>query len=278
MTADMAFTPAPVLAQRVLTVDESGAFVSPGGAGGGDANSANQETAIGHLEDHTSLLGQIDGRVDGLEAAVGVISDTAVITDANGTLSAKLRGLIVLMLTQNGHLDGLETLVTSSNTKLDTLNTRGFTVHSAVEITRPANTTAYAAKDAIADTGPTILTFTGCARTNGGSGYITKARLMTDQAANVAAYRLHLYDATLSAVADNAAQTVLYANRASYIGYIDFPAASTDGSDTANSQSTQAPLPFVASGTSLFGMLETLTAFTPASGQKFYIQLGIEQN
>lgn len=153
-------------------------------------------------------------------------------------------------------------------------------VHSAVEIIRPANTTAYATKDAISDsaTSPTILTFINCARSSGGSGYITKARMMTDQAANTSAFRLHLYDATLSGVNDNAAQTVLYTNRASYQGYIDFPYAATDGSDTATSQATQPPFPFVASGTSLFGMLETINGFTPASGQKFYIQLGIDQN
>lgn len=156
----------------------------------------------------------------------------------------------------------------------------GYTVRSSATITRPGDTTAYAAKDAISSStsAPAILTFASCARTSGGSGYVTGARLVTNQAANVSAYRLHLYDATLSAVNDNAAQTVLETNWASYLGYIDLPAAGTDGSDSAISQSTQAPLPFVAAGTSLFGMLETITGFTPANAQHFRIDLGIEQN
>lgn len=257
----------PQSAMHVMTVDESGAYVAPGGGegGGGDASAANQVT-------QTALLTEIETAVDGLETLV------AATNTALGTI--------------DGRVDGLETAVAATNTKLDTAIghldgvesglalIHGWTVQSAVEITRPANTTAYTAKDAIADltSGATILTFANCARSAGGSGYVTKARLQTDQAANVSAYRLHLYDATLTSVVDNAPMTVLYANRASYLGYIDFPAASTDGSDTATSQSTDKPLPFVAVGTSLFGMLETITGFTPASGQKFYVQLGIEQN
>ncbi len=159
-------------------------------------------------------------------------------------------------------------------------STGGYTARSSVEITRPANTTAYAARDAISSStsAPAILEFTGCARVSAGSGYVVGARLQTDQAANVAAYRLHLYDATQTAINDNSAQTVLYANRVSYLGYLDFGAAGTDGSDTALAQSIDRPFPFVAAGTSLFGMLETLSAFTPASGQKFYLRLYVEQN
>lgn len=211
---------------------------------------------------------QVEGYVDGLESVLGTTADAATSSAQNGSLSAKLRGLLAT-----------EEAIAGSVGNLDTV--RGYVALSAVEITRPADTTAYAAKDAISNStsAPTILTFTGCARTAGQGGYVTKARLQTDQAANVSAYRLHLYNATLSAVNDNAAQTVLYANRASYLGYIDFPAASTDGSDTANSLSTQAVFPYVTSGsTSLFGMLETITGFTPASGQKFYVQLTCDQN
>lgn len=230
------------------------------------------ETLVGSTN---TALATIDGHVDGLETVEGTTADAAVTTDAAGTISAKLRGLIVLLAAMSAKLPAA--LDASGGLKVQA---GGYTVQSVASITRPADTTAYAAKDAIADltSGATILTFANCARTSGGSGYVTKARLQTDQAANVSAYRLHLYDATLTAVVDNAAQTVLYANRASYLGYIDFPAAATDGSDTAVSQSTQAPLPFVAAGTSLFGMLETITGFTPANAQKFYIQLGIEQN
>lgn len=158
----------------------------------------------------------------------------------------------------------------------------GYTALSAAEFTRPADATAYAVSDAVADstTAPTVLTFANCARSSGGSGYVVRARLMTDQSTNVAAYRLHLFRATVTAVNDNSPQTTLIANRANYLGYIDFPAATTEGtgSDAANTQNLDTRLAFVATGTSLFGLLQTKTAFTPASGQRFYVELGIEQN
>lgn len=158
----------------------------------------------------------------------------------------------------------------------------GYTVLSAVDFTRPADTTAYAVSDAIADStsAPTVLTFANCARSSGGSGYVTRARVMTDQSANVAAYRLHLFRATVTAINDNAALTTLIANRSNYLGYIDLPTAGTEGSgsDAANTQNLDTRLAFVATGTSLFGLLQTKTAFTPASGQRFYVELGIEQN
>ena len=56
-------------------------------------------------------------------------------------------------------------------------------VRKSVSFTRPADTTAYAANDAIADStsAPTLLSFADCANANGGQGYIVKTRLLTNQ-------------------------------------------------------------------------------------------------
>jgi hypothetical protein len=154
----------------------------------------------------------------------------------------------------------------------------------AVTLTRPADTTAYAAKDAVSDStsAPTVLTFADLARVNAGSGYIVKARLMTNQSTNTARFRLHLYHTTPTAINDNAAHTLLWANRANHIGYVDFAAAQTEGtgSDAANSQNDTVRMPFVcASGSrAVYGLLETLDAFTPASGQVIYIELTADLN
>lgn len=154
----------------------------------------------------------------------------------------------------------------------------------AATITRPADTTAYAAKDAVADStsAPTVLTFSKIARLPGSSGYIVKARLMTNQSTNTARFRLHLYHTAPTAINDNAAHTLLWANRANRVGYIDFPAAQTEGtgSDAANSQNDTVRMPFVCASASrhLYGLLETLDAFTPASGQIIYIELTADQN
>lgn len=155
---------------------------------------------------------------------------------------------------------------------------------SAVTLTRPSNTDAYAAKDAVSNStsAPTVLTFAAAARVNGGSGYITRVRLMTNQSANVARFRLHLYHTAPTPINDNAACTLLWANRANRIGYIDLPACQTEGtgSDAANAQNDTVRLPFIcgASAQAIYGLFETLDAFTPASGQVFYLELMIDQN
>jgi hypothetical protein len=129
---------------------------------------------------------------------------------------------------------------------------------------------------------PTVLTFADLARVNAGSGYIVKARLLTNQSTNVARFRLHLFHTAPTAIADNAAHAILWANRANRIGYIDFPACQTEGtgSDAANSQEATVRLPFVCAAASraVYGLLETLDAFTPASGQVIYIEITPDQN
>jgi hypothetical protein len=151
-------------------------------------------------------------------------------------------------------------------------------------ITRPADTTAYAALDAVSDStsAPAALTFASACRINAGSGTVVKARLMTDQSTNTASFRLHLFSASPTPVNDNAAYTLLWASRTSYLGYVDFDPAATEGtgSDAAMSQNTDVRLPFVcgAAATSIYGLLETLSAFTPASGQNVHLEVTVAQN
>lgn len=153
----------------------------------------------------------------------------------------------------------------------------------AATFTRPSDTTAYAAKDAVSNStsSPTILTFTSMARISGGSGYITKARLYTNQSTNVSLFRLHLYNSSITAINDNAAFTILDTNAATHVGAIDFPVLQTEGSgsDVAYGVNSSIYIPFVTSGSAnLFGLLEVLTAFTPASAQTFKIYLSATQN
>lgn len=159
----------------------------------------------------------------------------------------------------------------------------GKTVTVGVERTRPADTTAYAALDAVADstTTPTSITFAGMSRVASGSGYITKARIVTDQSANVAQFRLWLFNAAPNTLQnDNAAYLIKYADKLTCIGYIDFPACSTEaGSDSAQALNDNLRLAYTADASSqLLGVLQTRTAFTPANAQKIYIVLVAEQN
>src|SRR5262245_34998777 len=101
----------------------------------------------------------------------------------------------------------------------------GSSVISQTEFTRPADTTAYSVNDVVSDStsAATIRTFTNCVRINGGSGYITRGKLVVGATgASGQVYRLFLYTVAPTVINDNAANTVLYSNRSNFIGYIDF--------------------------------------------------------
>lgn len=155
----------------------------------------------------------------------------------------------------------------------------------AVEFARPADTTAYTAKDAIANatSSPSLLTFAGITPDVSQFGYITKVRLMTNNinwaSTNAAVIKLHLYKNPPTAINDNAAFTLLYANRASRIGTITFSALSTESasSDAALALWTGA-LAFESrpSNNTIYGMLEVDSftgTLTPTSGQQFFIEI-----
>lgn len=168
------------------------------------------------------------------------------------------------------------------------MNRVGLTiVERSVEITRPADTDAYAANDVISTStsAPTVLTFSNCAANDEGFGYITKARLFVDSATALLgmAVRLHLYHTAPTAINDNAAFTLLYANAVNRIGFIDFPTLATGGlgSNSAAALWVDIPLLFnCARGSKdLYGIPVVLTAgAAPASGQKLKFFLGIEQH
>lgn len=162
----------------------------------------------------------------------------------------------------------------------------GTLVPIGIEYTRAATVSPYLAGDVISDSeaATTLVVFTNIARVVGGSGYITKARLITNQSTCVAQIRLWLYTISnpASIPVDNAPFTLLYANAPNRIGYIDFPALTTEqsGSDSASAMDDKIRLAFACAAASrnLYGVLETKTAFTPANAQKFYIELSADQN
>ena len=161
------------------------------------------------------------------------------------------------------------------------------TVRVGVEFTRPANTDAYIAKDVVSNStsAPTVLTFANFARVNGGSGIIVRARLMTDKKDVTATFRLHLFHTAPTAINDNSPYLLLYSNAANRIGMIDFPAMASEDPTNSTASATMRPSSDAVMGTpnlwfssdpgsrSIFGILETTAAFTPASGQKFYVEL-----
>lgn len=73
--------------------------------------------ANGHLVDVNGNLVEIDGDVVSINTVEGLVTDTAVTGDANGTISAKLRGILVQlgkMLIANTFATGQSTLGTTA--------------------------------------------------------------------------------------------------------------------------------------------------------------------
>lgn len=156
-----------------------------------------------------------------------------------------------------------------------------------VEFTRPANTTGYTANDVVSNSASatTLMEFTNAVRVSGGSAYIVRAVLTTDKKSVTPAFRVHLFNASNPTVAaDNAAHKELYADASKRLGFFDFDSMATavdaTNSDMSRTQNNTLRHGIVAAAgdSSIYVMLETLTAFTPASGEKFTLTLYFDQN
>lgn len=152
--------------------------------------------------------------------------------------------------------------------------------HTGAEFTRPADTTAYAAGDVVGNSTSALtlteLTFASLAAGRG--GLVVNAYLAKDgTTVTNAQFRVHLYSYASATVPgqDNAGHGVKYANAPYAIGYIDFPAMSVGtGTNTGACAILQnLNLAYHCEATSLFYTVEALAAYTPASGEKFRLDL-----
>lgn len=156
----------------------------------------------------------------------------------------------------------------------------------SAELTRPADTTAYAANDVVADStsAPTLLSLTNAMRVSGGSGYVVRVALTTDKKSITPRFRIHFFNASNPTIAnDNAQHKELYADTGKRLGYVDLSAMTTaadsSGSDTSRAFDSTVRLPIVASGSrTIYALLETLDSFTPASGEKFTLTVFVDNN
>lgn len=149
------------------------------------------------------------------------------------------------------------------------LTVDGKAYRSTVTITRPSNTTAYTAGDVVGDTGGSAILTLSSVGPSGGFVLIQSISLVFSDStvpSGMGAFRIHLYSATPTAIADNAAFDLVSGERANYMGYIDIPTPQDFGSTLY----TQADYPgrlvkLAAASTSLFAEIETRGAYTPVS-------------
>jgi hypothetical protein len=156
-------------------------------------------------------------------------------------------------------------------------------------MTRPAagDVNAYITGDVVSNstTTTTPVQLTNIFRVAGGSGYITKLRLVTDKKSITPRFRLHFFNVnTATVAADNAPYKELYADSAKRLGYWDMPAMTT-AADTTNSDmsrtldlSCRIAVTAANGSRDMFVVYEALDAFTPASGQKFNLTAVMDNN
>lgn len=162
--------------------------------------------------------------------------------------------------------------------------TRGYnpvaTRVTEAEFTRPANATQYTAGDAVGTASTNVLTFSDVGYHTGAAARITALRILKSDGADVtgASFRLHLYKAAPTAVADNSANAVLYAERTDYIGYIDTGTMVVTGG-AAIAAVNVSPGLVVTTGAAgvLYGALEAVGTYTPASAETFSVGLTVEK-
>lgn len=148
-------------------------------------------------------------------------------------------------------------------------------------VARPANTTAYAAGAAIGAAADVKFTF-DIAAAGIPAGLIVAARLIRDQTTNQSVrFRAGVHDAapnTLPA-GDGAAAPLLWANRLSRRGWVDFSnphvgvAAGSNCADYAGVLSNPQGIPVNPTDGKLTLTLGTLDAFVPASGEQFLLEI-----
>jgi hypothetical protein len=150
---------------------------------------------------------------------------------------------------------------------------------ASAAFTRPNDTTAYAAGDAIG-AASAVLTFAGlgAGSSPGRNLLIASASLRIDVnavPAGMGAFRLHLYTAAPDAIADNAAWDLASAgDRAKYQGFIDFPAPSDLGSTLwSQADGINHQVQLADGAAALYGVLQTTGAFTPTAQAAFTVTL-----
>lgn len=152
-----------------------------------------------------------------------------------------------------------------------------------------AAASAYDAGDVLSESATngegTAWTFAGIAKKDGGFGYITKAHVISETTALTPKLALYLFNAAPTCeLDDHAANTaLLYADAAKYVGRIDFPAMTENGTGASEAFVTPSsagvlPLAFTCATNAddLVGVLVAIDTFTQGAAKGMRITLTAE--
>jgi hypothetical protein len=140
---------------------------------------------------------------------------------------------------------------------------------SSASITRPDNTTAYAAGDVFGTDPATNIEFTNILQEAGQHFYIASVKLVYNVnavPANMSTFTLHLFNAAPTAIADNAAWALLSADSSKYLGSIEITLPTDEGEVLVTFEdSINKKRKLASESTTIYGQLVTDGNFTPTS-------------
>lgn len=154
--------------------------------------------------------------------------------------------------------------------------------------TRPANTTQYAADDALSDSAsaPTALAFGGCAAKKGSGGKINKISYIgNSNEATPPQFELYLFSGTVAPTAtnDNAEFNLSDAQANNLLGMhafssvIDVDVTSGTNGNSYKSVAIDDPFKCSAGVTDLWGLVKMVNTYTPVSGEVWKFRLHIDR-
>lgn len=143
-------------------------------------------------------------------------------------------------------------------------------VTCSTDITRPADTTAYAASDALSDStsAPTVggFTLTGAARASGKSGVITDLIVTSSNSAGGLSGELYIFDTAVTAVNDNAAFGVSDSEIKTLVAKVPFTLAAGTNNAHVNVQNLSIGFTTVGNANLRF-LIKVVSAYTPISAE-----------
>lgn len=157
--------------------------------------------------------------------------------------------------------------VALANNNPEPVQTPGFT--SSASFTRPNDSAPYTALDVVGPGVTANLQFNNIGNISAGHFIITGVQFEIDVAAVPAgmdSFRLHLYDAAPTALADNAAFNIIVADREKYLGFITINTP-IDMGDTlfVNVDQLNFKRKLAAASTTLYGVMQTVAAYAPTA-------------
>lgn len=214
---------------------------------------------------------------DAVSVSNNRVFNVVQVADPNGTLVDPSAGggdaSAANQVTIIGHVDAIDGKLAALQSGAmpvgdngSSLTVDGRCYRFAGTITRPANTTAYATGDAIGDTGGSAIITLSNIGPSGGFIQIQSIRLLIYSGTlptPMTGLRLHLYQTSPTAIADNAAWDLVSGDRSTYLDFIDLPMPTDMGSTLFTKADYPGSLLKLADGyTSLFGILQTVSGAT----------------